>query len=429
MLYAYAHYRGNARHRRGVAIVYMVIMFFVLMLFLAFGLDYGRVVLVSQELQNASDASALAGALYVQTSQSTALSQAQLTAQKNTAEGVAISVPAGDVFFGYWNRTAKTFDSSGTYSPNAVKVYASRMSGKNGSLPFLFPNLVPGVSGSEVQRSAIAMLGDKNIGVLVMNKKNPSSLNFTGSGSRPKIEVQIMDSNGKITGEYGSVVVNSNSPNGFSWSGNPTMEVRDLYLGSDQGNAQNTLPTDGNLHLNQSPTPDPLAPYYSGIPAKPAKTVTKADASGTWPAGYHPSGLPDGAKLASGIHWVDGSVGGVDGTSGVLLFVNTGDVSLGGNSVLKINKMSGNQWSDLGISLWIYTGNLTMGGTSDIVNNGILYLTGQAVDGGGNVSIKGTPSSIGSMLITDTLNITGNSQINVVHGPGNPKLESVFLVQ
>ena len=56
------HYR-----RRGIVLIWTAILILVMILFVGLSLDTGKVVLNLQQLQDAADAAALAGALYVRT--------------------------------------------------------------------------------------------------------------------------------------------------------------------------------------------------------------------------------------------------------------------------------------------------------------------------------------------------------------------------
>jgi len=288
-----------------------------------------------------------------------------------------------------------------------------------------------------MSRSAVAMVDTIKGGVVVLNKHAPGSLAFNGTGNSYKIVVSIVDANGVPTGQLGDVIVNSDDPNGVSYNGNPTMDISNFWIGSNQTGTAAMLPNGATLHPNMHPAAvDPLAGLYSGPPAKPTQAATLVN--GVWTEGYYPNGIPGGAILGPGLHWADNGASSFTAALGSLVFINSGDVSMGGNSTITLRKMTPtnaptyyskySQWASLGIGLWIYQGNLTMKGNPNIDNDGVLYLTGQAPSGG-NVDIRGTPTSVGSMLITDTLSISGTGQVNVKYNGGITEPTNTFLVQ
>ena len=56
------------------------------------------------------------------------------------------------------------------------------------------------------------------------------------------------------------------------------------------------------------------------------------------------------------------------------------------------------------------------------------YLTGAAPTGG-PIEMRGTPTSLGSMVITDTLAVRGTGQVLVNYDGRFPTPTNVFLVQ
>ena len=144
----------------------------------AAAIDVGHALVARNELQNVSDAAALAGdrALaiiyqgmtpaaqqsYVVTSgaASTILAAAQATAAANSAAGVPITINAADVAVGTWNFSTRTFTATNN-TPTAVRVIARRDSAANGPISTFLGSVV-GMSSVSVNAVATANLGPLN---------------------------------------------------------------------------------------------------------------------------------------------------------------------------------------------------------------------------------------------------------------------------
>jgi Flp pilus assembly protein TadG len=134
---------------------------------MAFSIDLGYVVTVRSELQNAADAAALAGAQQLQTyfvqfympgqtDQATVYNNAttdvttpgapiptaQRLAASNQAGNVAITVPASDVTFSYYDGSTFSSPRFPSRFPNTVNVTTRRDGSANGSLGLLFARLL-----------------------------------------------------------------------------------------------------------------------------------------------------------------------------------------------------------------------------------------------------------------------------------------------
>ncbi len=145
---------GNSK---GIAIIYLALVIFVLCAFVGLAVDIGYMYVVKGQLQNAADATALASAPFLDgtssTSQNNARNEAVAFAGKNVAGGQQVVVdanttnsPGGDVVVGNWDPTRPqtpvdlrflpTADGSNPLPPgsavNAVKV-VTRRSGASGS--------------------------------------------------------------------------------------------------------------------------------------------------------------------------------------------------------------------------------------------------------------------------------------------------------
>ncbi|MDN7440249.1 TadG family pilus assembly protein [Burkholderia cepacia] len=169
---------GPARQRGSVALFFL--MFLIpLLSFGALAIDIAWVVTVNNQLQNAADAAALAGADAMMSPSGGAVNWAQAAPAangviaRNSAAGAALST--GTVTTGYWNVTRNpssmqpTTITPGTYDVPAVQVTVSRAPGVNGgSIPLLLGGLlgIPGASGSATAVAVLAAPGGVAAGAL-----------------------------------------------------------------------------------------------------------------------------------------------------------------------------------------------------------------------------------------------------------------------
>src|SRR5262245_4784749 len=163
---------------RGAAAVMVSIMMVVLLAMGAAAIDIGHALVARNELQNVSDAAALAGdralaiiyggmtpaaqQTYVLTGGdlATIVAATQATAVANLAAGGPIPVNAGDIAVGHWNFGTRTF-TAGNAIPTAVRVIARRDSAANGPISTFLANVV-GMSNVSVSAVATANLGPIN---------------------------------------------------------------------------------------------------------------------------------------------------------------------------------------------------------------------------------------------------------------------------
>src|SRR5262249_8969431 len=145
--------RSQTTRRRGKVVVLFALMLSFLMVLLAFAVDVGWVTLSKNQLQNAADASALAAAADMINGQASAKTTAKAAASKNyaggTDSGSAVTLDDGDVVFGMWNSTTRTFTANAP-SANAVQVTARK------TIPMFFAR-VTGMSQRDLVASAIAV--------------------------------------------------------------------------------------------------------------------------------------------------------------------------------------------------------------------------------------------------------------------------------
>jgi Flp pilus assembly protein TadG len=239
--------------RRGAIAPLAAILWIVLIAMAAFAVDTSWIVLAQSELQNASDAAALAGVNQFQTyypqyinpgSNSTstiianAVAAARTAAENNAAANKAggvspLSLPDGDVIIG-------TTDASGNFTvysaaspqfPNTVKVTLRRVSGTNGSLSLFFGPAV-GVRSVDLTATATAVAYggdadsfstfDDGFGMLPMTYDKAFFDYFLSSGRDANGNINrntngngVLDlySNGSYAGNFGLLSLNDNNSN------------------------------------------------------------------------------------------------------------------------------------------------------------------------------------------------------------------------
>ncbi|WKZ15900.1 MAG: TadG family pilus assembly protein [Candidatus Jettenia caeni] len=171
------------KNERGATIVIVALLMVTFIGFAAFAVDIGHLCVVQNELQNAADAGALAGARFLYNENGTAINEdanqiAYNTATTNMSEGKAVEVNwsggnAGDVQRGHWSFATSTFTPNASLDPvglinrsdedldvdpdfiNAVRVITRRKSSPASS----FFARVFGYQSFALQKEAVAYIG------------------------------------------------------------------------------------------------------------------------------------------------------------------------------------------------------------------------------------------------------------------------------
>src|SRR5688572_22577878 len=157
---------------RGVAAVMTALFMVVLLAMGAAAIDIGHALVARNELQNVSDAAALAGTRalgliyegmtvaeqqsYVLSSgdAATVIAAVQATASANSAAGVSITVDAADVAIGTWDPYSRVHTPTAA-QPKAVRVLSRRDGSTNGAISTFLANIV-GMSSVDVRAVATA---------------------------------------------------------------------------------------------------------------------------------------------------------------------------------------------------------------------------------------------------------------------------------
>ena len=151
------------RHRRGGVLIYSLFLMTIMMGFISFGVDFGRMETVKTEMQRGADGVARGALqLYVTYGSGIAVAYAPLLAGQsyNPVDSKSGVAPTVTITWGSWDNSAKVFTAGGT-SPVAVKVVVSRTAATGNSIPLTFP-LMNGLTSvkktCDVWAQAIAVL-------------------------------------------------------------------------------------------------------------------------------------------------------------------------------------------------------------------------------------------------------------------------------
>ncbi len=153
------------QRRRGATLVLIVMLLVVILTSAAFAVDFGRMLLVRNQLQTAVDAGALAGSLRLK-QDPTDIKAAQAAAREFVARnrvGFMVTVPedAITVDVGSWDSTTRIF-TSGTDDPDAISVSATQ-----NKEPFFFAQMF-GSSSFTIPRQSVAVAGGEPLEILMV---------------------------------------------------------------------------------------------------------------------------------------------------------------------------------------------------------------------------------------------------------------------
>ena len=408
--------KRNRRKEKGMVLVWVALTGMVLILVVALAGDTAHVYLAGHQLQNAADAAALAGVWEVRdTDKAIAHDAARDVALENNAGRKTVQLAdnygnaaGGDIVIGFYDSGSGTFTPT-LASPNAVQVHARRTSDSPaGALPLIFGPAL-NVNSSNVSRTATAVMGGPSVeaGLILLNRQDPSTGALIGSGSNVKINIP-----------NGAIQINSDSDNGLHWTGNPTIVAEGLFIGGVQPDAEDIL-VGGVLGLNSPPVDDPLG--WLPIPEK-GPTQTPTGTQTELEPGYYNNNFPGNRniKLKKGIYFIDGGIdlkgnNTIDATAGVMLFLNTGSIRMGGNTGMEINPTDIAPWT--GVSIYQRRGNdatALLQGTPGGISTGTMYFPSALLE------ISGTPDSFGTQVIADKLRVQGDGQLNLNYDGRNP---------
>ena len=306
------------RRKKGIALVWSAIMLIVLILFMGIAIDASRVHLTANQLQNAADAAALAGARTVRIDRSgnyyVSRYQAQYIGGLNKAMGDSVFLnlntgndPCDDIVIGRYSfsttpRFKETDNSTGLPKPNAMKVVARRTAdATHQPLPLIFGPIAH-VNTANISRVAIAQAeGGLGAGLLVLSidPADAPSLNFNGNP-----EVVVVDGSIQVN------MINPYDPVGKGGSG--------VLVSADEFNAVSKTDSTGGyvfddatgltLTTGQPTIPDPYINVPAPIPDL-ANPQSSTPVEGKYVPGYYPKGFDkistgNVVTFMPGIYWV-----------------------------------------------------------------------------------------------------------------------------
>jgi len=427
--------------RRGFSALWTTITLVLVITLTGVGIDSGHLFLSAQQLQNAADASAIAGARLVRESTEAARTDAVRIGEANSVAGATLVMasnpnnePDGDVVIGRYNRETGQFTVTLT-AANAVMVRARRTANSGGGrVPLLFGAVV-GLAGVDMERTAIAMnSGGTGAGLIALA---PS-----GCGLQ-------MGGNVALHVDGGDIQINSASNCAVCTNGGPTINSDAINVAGNVCLSGNTV-FDGVVNSGSPPLPDPLAFLPAppiGPPMNPPGVSLNGGNMNLMP-GYYPDGIRmtgGTLDLAPGIYIVGGGGGGgqyppglsinggVFNAEGVTIYVLDGAVDIGGNGVLNLTPPNPEQHSFNGAETYEHVSIFqarTNTRQSRIIGTGAMNLKGTLYFPKNHVNLGGTSSGVGEQLIADTLSLSGNGDITINYqGNFNAAGSSVFLVR
>lgn len=427
---------------RGMVIIYVAILSLVLLGLAGIAVDSALVLSAGQQLQNAADGAALHAVRYIDSESDpfpTTRAAAMSMALANEAANTSIKLDAntgnaseGDIVVGYWNQAARTFTPT-TFSPNAVRVHATRTaSNADGPLGLLFGPIF-GKNSSDVGATSTAVMAlPLDPLVLILDLTANNALNINGTNYLEVI-------NGKIQ-------VNSNSHCALHLVGDPTLSATLTKVGGGACYPDGTI--QGAVQENADPIPDPLADVLptntewnalKASMAKPLGAKGEIEKTGTYAPGYYPDGLNATASelitLQPGSYMFgdDFKLGGsarVQG-EGVTIFCDKGvDVDVSGSEAgMTMTPPSSGEF--MGIAFFMHretTGPavVKIGGGGIFKVEGIIYVPG------GELVLGGTPGKEIGAILAKTAKTEGTTGYTIT-GKGVPKLTddipSTYLVE
>ncbi|MCL5279373.1 MAG: pilus assembly protein TadG-related protein [Planctomycetes bacterium] len=377
----------KSRNRRGIALAWTAIVLFVMVGMVGLSIDWGKLVWNAQQLQNAADAGALAGAQVVKDRSADPVLRTHDLAFANWADQLPVTLrttaqpptpfteddPTLDIFLGRWVRYNHTFIAT-LDAPNAVRAVARRNPTLGAAAPPLAMVFGPifGTNTANAEREAVAFCADSGgSGLICLSDTAVPGLilsgtadidvegggihvNSTAASDVPSGNADGAQVSGTAQIDCGFINVVGEitpEPNSSEWEG--------IFLGgADDGGAGFTV-TDATTNSPPQRVDDPLAavmmntstPYVlppgdhldlgaligdattpGVIPTYDIPTVTS---NATLPPGYYPNGIsitngvtvtldPQGATSGIGTVFIFGGGGGQPGSLGTGLTINGG---------------------------------------------------------------------------------------------------------
>jgi hypothetical protein len=450
--------QSQSQPRKGKVVPLVAVALIPVLGFAAVAIDGGFLLSQRRQAQRAADSAALAAAVDMFTNwnknggtdpNKSAYNSAQTTASANgfingTNATVTVNIPP----------------KSGTFVPNAQTGFTA-----NGYAEVIItynqPRYLSNIFGTgniPVYARAVARgtYTPASPGILVLDPKDNNTLNVTATGG--------------VTVTGGSIVVNSNSPNGGATCTNTgnivgqTINLSDnTYNHSNSGTlyAPAVGQTSG-INFNQPPTPDPLAnlaePAQPLLPALPVSVLTLLGGGYSTNNGVNDSGnsgrtidlypgyyggikvsgndqivLHDNLDGSPGIYYIGSqglsisNAGGITGSNIMIYSDGTGDISLTGSGSMTLSPPTSGTYK--GITLFQERSSNKQ---ISITGQGNMNMTGTFYAAAANVTVTGVgnyTNSIGSQWIAYQLAVTGQGSFNVSYNGQATPIRLIGLVE
>lgn len=226
--------------------------------------------------------------------------------------------------------------------------------------------------------------------------------------------------NGTLTiNTPGNSYVNSNNASAVTVSGNGRIVSSNLYVGGNPGTStSNNGQISATTHPGATAAADPLAALAEPTTNSALSSVTvSGNASVTLgPNAYQGISVSGNGRLTlnPGVYHLKGnfSISGnaiVTG-SGVTIYNETGTMSLAGNGQVTLKPQSSGIYA--GVTIFqkrTRTSNISISGNGNLNISGALYAPGAAIILSGN----GASNTLGSLIVSKSLNMSGNASFRV----------------
>lgn len=448
---------------RGMAYIWVAVILLVLILFVGLALDLAKVFFAIHQLQNASDAAALAGARVVKISQDEARQYAIDIAALNYADGQNVqllinggNLADGDIVVGRYDLKTSIFTVT-TQAANALKVVARRTDTSPGGPVGLIFGPIINFHTCNVSRYAIAMAaGGTGAGLIALSP--------TGTGLRINGDVSLDVHDGAIQ-------VNSVDEGAVRVIGQPEIDANELDITGDVNPTGGyDFPPELPVNTGVAPIPDPLCPNppddclpepiwdpCSDLSPIAGEAYSITEGAVELEPGYYSGGLRitgGDVTLKPGMYFLDGSSSGqksgfvVGGNAnlcakGVMFFV-TGDgvVDIAGTGAIQVTPIlfDSNDFCDSSYSYppstdYMYEGIAffqARDNTNDarIVGTGLMDLDGTLYFPSNHLDLTGTGDGFGNQLIANTIEVSGTGDITIMYDGRNRAAGTTsFLVE
>lgn len=184
----------TTRSRRGVALVYLLIFFTVLLGIAAFAADYGLIRTTKVSLQTAVEAATLAAGSGLSVSPTEARNRAKSIATANMVNGAALNLLDTDIEFGSWNANTRQFTlltGTSESSADAVRITGRLQGSRSNDLKLSFMPLLNGKNSVDLAASSIATRTTPSEDVVVVQDVSGSfsgEISYARQGDRDLLD-------------------------------------------------------------------------------------------------------------------------------------------------------------------------------------------------------------------------------------------------